>query len=60
MPKEESYSIMKSWHDKCDKLERLNLNAKAMECIFVRGRYSKAARIAMQYDPGLSKSYDIA
>jgi hypothetical protein len=29
LPKEESYSAMKDWLDKCDKLERLNFNAKA-------------------------------
>jgi hypothetical protein len=30
MPKEESYSIMKDWPDKCNKLEKLNFNAKAI------------------------------
>lgn len=28
LPKEESYSIIKDWLDKCDKLEKLNFNAK--------------------------------
>jgi hypothetical protein len=28
LPKEESYSVMKDWLDKCNKLERLNFNAK--------------------------------
>ena len=27
-PKEESYSVIKDWLDKCDKLEKLNFNAK--------------------------------
>jgi hypothetical protein len=29
LPKEESYSIMKDWLDKRDKIEKLNFNAKA-------------------------------
>ena len=28
LPKEESYSVMKDWLDKCNELERLNFNAK--------------------------------
>jgi hypothetical protein len=28
LTKEESYSIIKDWPDKCDKLEKLNFNAK--------------------------------
>jgi Primase X len=28
LPKEESYSVMKDWLDKCNKLEKLNFNAK--------------------------------
>ena len=28
LPKEESYSVIKDWLDKCDKLEKLNFNAK--------------------------------
>jgi hypothetical protein len=28
VPKEEAYSIMKEWLDKCDKLERLNFSPK--------------------------------
>jgi hypothetical protein len=28
LPKEEAYSVMKEWLDKCDKLERLNFNSK--------------------------------
>jgi hypothetical protein len=28
LPKEETYSVMKDWLDKCDKLERLNFNSK--------------------------------
>lgn len=28
LPKEESYSIIKDWLDKCDRLEKLNFNAK--------------------------------
>jgi len=28
LPKEESYSVIKDWLDKCSKLERLNFNAK--------------------------------
>ncbi len=28
LPKEESYSIIKDWLDECDKLEKLNFNAK--------------------------------
>jgi hypothetical protein len=28
LPKEEAYSIMKEWLDKCDKLEKLNFNPK--------------------------------
>jgi Primase X len=28
LPKEESYSVIKDWLDKCNKLERLNFNAK--------------------------------
>jgi hypothetical protein len=28
VPKEESYSVIKDWLDKCDKLERLNFNIK--------------------------------
>jgi Primase X len=28
IPKEESYSVIKDWLDKCSKLERLNFNAK--------------------------------
>ena len=28
MPKDESYSVMKDWLDKCNELERLNFNAK--------------------------------
>jgi non-catalytic primase subunit PriX-like protein len=28
LPKEESYSVMKEWLDKCDKKEKLNFNAK--------------------------------
>jgi hypothetical protein len=28
LPKEESYSVMKDWLDKCDKLEKLNFNSK--------------------------------
>jgi hypothetical protein len=28
LPKEEAYSIMKGWLDKCDKLEKLNFNSK--------------------------------
>jgi hypothetical protein len=28
LPKEEAYSVMKDWLDKCDKLERLNFNPK--------------------------------
>jgi len=28
LPKEESYSVIKNWLDKCDKLEILNFNAK--------------------------------
>ncbi|MFL6471625.1 MAG: DNA primase noncatalytic subunit PriX [Nitrososphaeraceae archaeon] len=28
LPKEEAYSIMKDWLDKCDKLEKLNFNPK--------------------------------
>ena len=29
LPKEQSYSIMKDWLDKCNRLEKLNFNAKA-------------------------------
>ena len=28
LPKEEAYSVMKEWLDKCDKLKRLNFNSK--------------------------------
>jgi hypothetical protein len=28
LPKEEAYSIMKDWLDKCDKVEKLNFNSK--------------------------------
>jgi Primase X len=28
LPKEEAYSVMKEWLDKCDKLEKLNFNPK--------------------------------
>ena len=28
LPKEEAYSVMKEWLDKCDKLEKLNFNSK--------------------------------
>jgi hypothetical protein len=28
LPKEEAYSVMKEWLDKCDKLDRLNFNPK--------------------------------
>jgi hypothetical protein len=28
LPKEESYSVMKDWLDKCKKFEKLNFNAK--------------------------------
>jgi hypothetical protein len=28
LPKEEAYSIIKNWLDKCDKLEKLNFNSK--------------------------------
>jgi len=28
LPKEEAYSVMKEWLDKCDKLEQLNFNSK--------------------------------
>ena len=28
MPKEEAYFLIKDWLDKCDKLEKLNFNAK--------------------------------
>jgi hypothetical protein len=28
LPKEEAYSVMKDWLDKCDKLERLTFNPK--------------------------------
>ena len=57
MPKEESYSIMKDWQDKCSKLEKLNFNAKAKinEGIFERGRYSKTASIA--YNPIFDSLY---
>jgi hypothetical protein len=41
---------MKEWHDKCNKLERLNFNGKAKECIFLSGRYSKTASIALKHD----------
>jgi hypothetical protein len=27
LPKEETYSVMKDWLDKCDKVEKLNFNA---------------------------------
>jgi hypothetical protein len=27
-PKEESYSVIKTWLDRCNELERLNFNAK--------------------------------
>jgi hypothetical protein len=29
LTREEAYSVMEDWLDKCDKLERLNFNAKA-------------------------------
>jgi hypothetical protein len=28
LPKEQSYSVMKDWLDKCDNVEKLNFNAK--------------------------------
>jgi hypothetical protein len=28
IPKEESYSVMKDWLDKCDQIEKLNFNPK--------------------------------
>jgi len=28
LPREEAYSVMKDWLDKCDKLEKLTFNAK--------------------------------
>ena len=28
LPKEEAYSVMKEWLDKCDKIEKLNFNSK--------------------------------
>jgi hypothetical protein len=29
LPREETYSVMKDWLDKCDKLERLNFDGKS-------------------------------
>jgi hypothetical protein len=38
--------------DKCNKIEKLNFNAKAKikEGIFKRGRYPKTASISLQHD----------
>jgi hypothetical protein len=60
LPKEESYTVMKDWLDKCDKFEKLNFNAKLKIKEGLRGASKGYFPISLQKLKEENKSlYDI-
>jgi hypothetical protein len=48
LPREEAYSLMKDWLDKCDKLERLSFNSKIKVKDGLRGASKGYLPISME------------